>query len=103
MYTDCVVQYLLLASTACTSSYLKLLEVVRVPGPVHLREEVVVEDLAEQLEEVHLHLIKGLVLEQLVQLRLPLLVIKRGEKLPYERRHLPVPTARRAALAELKV
>ena len=71
-------------------SYLELLEVVAVPGPVDLREEVVVEDLAEQLEEVDLHLVEALVLQQLVQLRLPLLVVQRGEELPDQRRHLPV-------------
>ena len=71
-------------------SYLELLEVVAVPGPVDLREEVVVEDLAEQLEEVDLHLVEALVLQQLVQLRLPLLVVQRGEELPDQRRNLPV-------------
>ena len=90
-------------------SYLELLEVVAVPGPVDLREEVVVEDLAEQLEEVDLHLVEALVLQQLVQLRLPLLVVQRGEELPDQRRHLPVvgiaPTAAIAAggAAELEV
>ena len=48
-----------------------------------------VEDLAEQLEEVDLHLVEALVLQQLVQLRLPLLVVQRGEELPDQRRHLP--------------
>ena len=91
-------------------SYLELLEVVAVPGPVDLREEVVVEDLAEQLEEVDLHLVEALVLQQLVQLRLPLLVVQRGEELPDQRRHLPVvgiaPTAAAIAAggaAELEV
>lgn len=69
-------------------SYLELLEVVAVPGPVDLREEVVVEDLAEQLEEVHLDLVEALVLQQLVQLALPLLVVQRRQELPDQRRHL---------------
>ena len=47
-------------------SYLELLEVVAVARPVHLREEVLVEHLAHQLEEVHLHLVEGLVLQQAV-------------------------------------
>ena len=74
-------------------SYLEFFEVVRVPGPVDLREEVVVEDLAEELEEVDLDLVEGLVLQQLVQLRLPLLVVERGEELADERRDLPARTA----------
>ncbi len=84
-------------------SYLQLLEVVRVPGPVHLGEEVVVQDLAEQLEEVHLHLVEGLVLQQLVQLGLPLLVVQGGEELPDERGHLAVAAARGAAAAAATV
>ena len=47
-------------------SYLELLEVVAVARPVHLREEVLVEHLAHQLEEVNLHLVEGLVLQQAV-------------------------------------
>ena len=78
-------------------SYLELLEVVAVPGPVDLREEVVVEDLAEQLEEVDLHLVEALVLQQLVQLGLPLLVVQRRQELADQRRHLPTTTARAAA------
>ena len=64
-----------------------------------------VEDLAEQLEEVDLHLVEALVLQQLVQLRLPLLVVQRGEELTDQRRNLPVaavgtaPAAAAAAIA----
>ena len=47
-------------------SYLELLEVVAVARPVHLREQVLVEHLAHQLEEVNLHLVEGLVLQQAV-------------------------------------
>ena len=80
-------------------SYLELLEVVAVPGPVDLREEVVVEDLAEQLEEVDLDLVEALVLQQLVQLRLPLLVVQRRQELADQRGNLPVGTAAAAAAA----
>ena len=47
-------------------SYLELLEVVAVARPVDLREEVLVEHLAHQLEEVDLHLVERLVLQQAV-------------------------------------
>ena len=57
-------------------AYLQLLEVVRVSGPVDLRKQVVIENFAKQLEEVHFNLVERLVLEQLVQLRLPLLVVE---------------------------
>ena len=47
-------------------SYLELLEVVAVPRPVDLCEKVLVEHLAHQLEQVNLHLVERLVLEQAV-------------------------------------
>jgi len=69
-------------------AYLQLPEVVGVPGPVHLCEEIMVQHLAEQLEEVHLHLVEALILQQLVQFGLPFLVVERGEKLANKGRHL---------------
>ena len=50
----------------CGLSYLELLEVVAVPRPVDLREKVLVKHLAHQLEQVNLHLVERLVLEQAV-------------------------------------
>lgn len=82
--------------TYCQYSYLQLLKVVGVSSPVDLGKEVVVQHLAEELEQVNLHLVEALVLEQLVELRLPLLVVQRGLELPDERRHFtPAPTGTR--------
>ena len=82
--------------TYCQYSYLQLLKVVGVSSPVDLGKEVVVQHLAEELEQVNLHLVEALVLEQLVELRLPLLVVQRGLELPDERRHFtPAPAGTR--------
>lgn len=94
-------QLLLSATTFTTygasSSYLEFFEVVRIPRPVDLREEVVVQHFAEQLEEVHLDLVERLVLQQLVQLRLPLLVVERRKKLADPRRNFASDAAAAAA------
>jgi hypothetical protein len=48
----------------------------------------VIEDLAEQLKEIHFDLVEALVLEKLVQLVLPLLVVQRVEELADQGRDL---------------
>ena len=53
-------------ASRCGLSYLELLEVVAVPRPVDLCEKVLVKHLAHQLEQVNLHLVERLVLEQAV-------------------------------------
>ena len=58
-----------------------------------------VEDLAQQLEEIHLHLVEALVLQQFVQLRLPFLVVQGREEFPDQRRNLPAAAAAAAAAA----
>ena len=57
-------------------TYLEFLEKAGVPRPVHLREQVLVEHLAQQLEQVHLHLVEGLGLEEGVEAGLPFLVVQ---------------------------
>ncbi len=69
-------------------SYLQFPEVERVPRPVDLRKEIVVQHFAQQLEQIDLHLVEGLLLQQLVQLALPLLVVQRRQELPQDQGHL---------------
>ena len=61
-------------------AYLELLEITGISRPIHLSEQILVEHFAQQLEEVHLYLIKGLTLEQFEQLAFPLVVIQRIQK-----------------------
>jgi hypothetical protein len=56
-------------------AHLQVLEEDGVSCPVDLREEVLVEDFAHQLEEIHLALVVGLALQQRKQRRLPLPVV----------------------------
>ena len=63
-----------------SKAYLELLEITGISRPIHLSEQILVEHFAQQLEEVHLYLIKGLTLEQFEQLAFPLVVIQCVQK-----------------------
>lgn len=75
-------------------TYLKFFEVIWIPRPINLSEQVLIEDLAHQLEEVHLHLVECLVLQESVQGALPLLVVQGFQEVSDWRWHLPLDRAR---------
>ncbi len=56
-----------------------------------MREEVLVEDLARELEQVHLALVVRLVLKETVEAALPLLVVQGGHDLADDGRDLARP------------
>lgn len=68
-------------------THLEILEEDGIPRPVHLRKQVLVQDFAHQLEQIHLALVVRLVLQQREELGLPLPVVHRLDKLPDHRRH----------------
>lgn len=68
-------------------THLEILKEDGVARPVHLREQVLVENFAHQLEQIHFALVVRLALQQVEQLRLPLPIVDRLHKLPDHRRH----------------